>query len=169
MQEWLKEDFYKIKKEFQYKNIKNRILIEKYMEDETGELRDYKFYCFNGKPKWYAIFSNRFTNKIIDTYDIDGNYLADCKNGGKGVKTTGRINLDLNTKNELIELSKKLSKIFSFVRVDFYIVNNKIYFGELTFTDGAGSDPIYPLEKYDKEFAKYIELKKVLLKEEENE
>lgn len=165
MQKWLDDDFYKMKKEPQYKNVKNRILIEQYMEDDSGELRDYKFYCFKGKPLWYSIFAGRFSNKTVDTYSIDGTFLPDCKNGGPNTKTSKHPLPKLSNLEEFIYLSEKLAKPFSIVRVDFYMVNGKIYFGELTFTDGAGAEPILPREKYDIKFADNIPLRKVLINE----
>lgn len=161
MQKWLDDDFYKMKKEPQYKNVRNRILIEKYMEDDSGELRDYKFYCFNGKPSWYAIFSGRFSDKTVDSYTIDGSFLPDCKNGGPNVKLSKNPLPKLDNLGTFVSLCEKLAEPFTCVRVDFYMINGQIYFGELTFTDGAGSEPIYPIEKYDVAFAENIPLRKV--------
>lgn len=161
MQKWLKDDFSRMKKEPQYKYVKNRILIEKYMEDDSGELRDYKFYCFNGKPLWYAVFSGRFSDKRVDTYTIEGKFLEDCKNGGPNVKSSTEPMPKLSNLDEFISLSEKLAQPFTFVRVDFYMVNGQIYFGELTFTDGAGAEPLLPLEKYDVAFAERIPLEEV--------
>ena len=164
MRKWLKGEFYKIKKEYQYKNVKNRILIEEYLEDESGDLRDYKFYCINGEPCYYSVFSERFTDKTTDMYDKEGNWLPDVLNGGpnsksKGKKPVGKLeNLD-----EMLDISRKLSSLFTFVRVDFYIVRGKVYFGELTFTDGAGGEPIRPLS-FDLKLAKDIKLESVLKK-----
>ena len=161
MNSWLKSNFYKTKKEFQYKNVKNRILIEEYLEDKTESLTDYKFYCFNGKVFCYGVFYDRFVNKAIDFYDKNGNKLEGLKTGG--VKNSKKIEPYDDRIKKMINLSEKLSKLFTIVRVDFYYTNNKIYFGELTFTDGAGSDAWTPLE-FDLEISKKIELKKVLIK-----
>lgn len=158
MKKWLKDDYSKEKKEPQYKNIKNRIIVEKYMENENGSLTDYKFYCFNGKVKYYATFYDRFTNKSIDIYSIEKGKL-------NGVKTCNiqNSNYEVNEEeiNTMIKLSEKLSTKFTFVRVDFYFVDKKVVFGELTFTDGAGSDPFSPME-FDEKIASYIPLQKVL-------
>lgn len=162
MQKWLNEDFYKIKKEFQYKNVRNRIMIEEYMEDESGGLKDYKFYCFNGKPVYYSIFTGRFSSKTVDTYSIDGTFIPDFKNGSSKTKTSAHPEKIRNLE-KFIELSQKLSKPFTFVRIDYYMVNNKIYFGELTFTDGAGCEPLFPIDKYDIAFGKAIPLRKIIL------
>lgn len=161
MQKWLDDDFYKMKKEPQYKNVRNRILIEKYMEDDSGELRDYKFYCFNGKPLWYAIFSGRFSDKTVDSYTIDGTFLPDCKNGGPKVKSSKNPLPRLENLDEFVQLCEKLAEPFSAVRVDFYMINGRIYFGELTFTDGAGSEPICPMDKYDVAFAEKVPLRRM--------
>lgn len=160
MKSWLKDEYYKEKKEFQYKNIKNRIIVEKYLEDSSGALIDYKFYCFNGKVKYYAIFYDRYTSKSIDVYSVEKGKLPNVK-----VCNIQNSNYEITDKtpiNNMIDLAEKLSKKFSFVRVDFYCIKNKPIFGELTFTDGAGSDPWSPID-FDKEIAKEIELKKVIL------
>ena len=159
IKKWLKDDYWKEKKEPQYKNVKNRIIIEEYLEDDTGSLKDYKFYCFNGKVFYYGIFYDRFTDKAIDFYDAKGKKL-------EGVNTCKIKNTNFYEKydskiKEMIKLSEELSKIFTFVRVDFYYANNKVVFGELTFTDGAGSDPWYPTS-FDIEIGSKIELKEVL-------
>lgn len=161
MKKWLDDDFYKMKKEPQYKNVRNRILIEKYMEDDSGELRDYKFYCFEGKPSWYAIFSGRFSDKTVDSYTIDGTFLPDCKNGGPNVKPSKNPLPKLDNLEEFVSLCEKLAEPFTCVRVDFYMINGQIYFGELTFTDGAGSEPILPLDKYDVTFAEKVPLRRM--------
>ncbi len=155
MKKWLNDDYYKEKKEPQYKNIKNRIIIEKYMEDSTGSLTDYKFYCFNGKVYCYGVFYDRFENKKIDFYDRSGNKLKNVKTSN--VQNSNKIEKYDSRIKKMIELAEKLSDNFTMVRVDFYYCNNKIIFGELTFTDGAGSDPWTP-RKFDYEMGSKIEL-----------
>ncbi|MGJ0841787.1 ATP-grasp fold amidoligase family protein [Clostridium tertium] len=162
MNKWIQYDFYKMKKEPQYKNIKNRLIAEEYLEDESGSLRDYKFYCFDGKAYYYLVLNDRYAEKTIDTYDISGNKLEYVKNSG--VKTSDYVLPQSENFMELVRVVEKLAKPFQFVRVDFYIVKDKIYFGELTFTDGAGSDPFSPLS-FDLEMAKRIKLGKILLNE----
>jgi hypothetical protein len=160
MKKWLEDDFYKMKKEPQYKNIKNRIIAEEYLEDESGSLRDYKLYCYDGIPYYYGIFTNRFTDETIDMYDMSGSKLDGVTNGG--VKNSDFTIPQGDKFNELVDVAKKLAEPFQFVRVDFYIANERIYFGELTFTDGAGSDAFYP-KSFDLEMAKRIKLGRVLL------
>ena len=161
MNRWLKDDFSKMKKEPQYKNVKNRIIAEQYLEDESGALRDYKFYCYDGIPYYYGIFTDRYTDETVDMYDMTGKKLIGVLNGG--VKNSEKLIPQSDNFPELVEVVKKLSKPFQFVRVDFYMANGKIYFGELTFTDGAGSDPFTP-KQFDIEMAKRIKLGDALIK-----
>ncbi len=157
MNRWLRQKYYRYRKEVQYKNIKNRIMIEKYLEDDSGELRDYKFYCYDGKARCYGIFSNRFSSETVDIYDMSGRKL-DVTNGG--MPRSSIMHEQSADFNELVTLVECLAKPFQFVRVDFYIVNGQFIFGELTFTDGAGGDAFLPLD-FDKEMAKDIRLEKI--------
>lgn len=159
LKKWLKDDYWKEKKEKQYKNVKNRILVEEYLEDESGSLTDYKFYCFDGKVYYYGVFYDRYINKSIDFYDKEGNKLKNVK--ACNIQNSEKVESFDHRIKEMIEISEKLSKPFSCVRVDLYYVNNKIYFGELTFTDGAGSDPWNPID-FDIEIANKMKLKKIM-------
>lgn len=155
MLNWLNDDFYLMKKEPQYKNIENRIIVEKYLEDDSGMLRDYKFYCYDGIPIYYAVFSDRYTNKTLDMYDINGKKLRGVTNAG--IKNSNQVMTQGPYFPEMIELVQKLASPFQFVRVDLYWANSTIYFGELTFTDGAGAEPFSP-RSFDLEMAKRIKL-----------
>lgn len=161
MQKWLKDDFAKMKKEPQYKNVRTRIIAERYLEDESGALRDYKFYCYDGIPQYYGVFSDRYADKTVDMYEMSGKKLEGIINGG--VKNSNYVVPQGENFPELIEVTKKLAAPFQFVRVDFYLVNDHIYFGELTFTDGAGAEPFTP-RSFDLEMGKRIRLGRVLLK-----
>ena len=149
----LQQDYYLTGREWPYKNVPRKIIAEKYMEDETGQLRDYKFYCFNGEPKIIMINSDREIGKTkADYFDMDFNWL-DLKWGYEhaDVKPLKPINFE-----KMKELAVVLSKNIPELRVDFYEVNNKIYFGELTFFDGSGFDKIEPKE-WDKKIGNWID------------
>ena len=138
----LKNNYYWMWREWVYKNVKPRIIIEKYMEDnKTKDIRDYKFFCFNGKMKMFKIDFNRYINHQANYYD---------KN--KKLKIPNNI-------DKMIELSEQLSKNMTFLRVDFYDINGKIYFGELTFCPAAGVGKFIP-EEWDYKLGKFIELPK---------
>lgn len=162
MAQWLNDKFYLMKKEPQYKNVKNRIIAERYLEDDSGALRDYKFYCYDGEPYYYGVFTNRFANETVDMYDMTGKKLEGVRNGG--VKNSNYIVKQGENFPELINLVKELAKPFQFVRVDFYMANGDIYFGELTFTDGAGAEGFTP-RSFDLEMAKRIKLCNTLKKD----
>ena len=132
----LRKNYYMVKREWPYKNVKHRIIAEQYMEDESGELRDYKFFCFNGKVRFFKIDFGRYVEHHANYYDTKGNLLpfgeASCPPlPEKDLKIPGNL-------NRMIELAERLSKNIPFLRVDFYDVRSKIYFGELTLFPASG-------------------------------
>lgn len=164
MSRWLVNDYSKEKKEMQYKNVMNRIIIEEFLPGDVSGLIDYKFYCFNGKARYYAIASNRNVDLTYDYYSMDGKWLNDVH--AANMKNGGNIQLSQLVKEEMVDIVEKLAMPFQFVRVDLYYVNEQIKFGELTFTDGAGSDPFHP-KWFDLEMAKDIQLVKYSGKKDE--
>ena len=154
----MKNNYYRSWREWPYKNVKPRIIIEKYMEDDkTKELRDYKFFCFNGKVKCYKIDLDRFVEHRANYYD-DNNRLL--KFGEKVFPPDFNRNVEIpKTIEKMKELARQLSQDIPFVRVDFYDVDGKIYFGEITFFPGAGFEKFIP-EEYDKVLGDLITLQK---------
>lgn len=154
----LQTDYYMIGREWPYKNVPRKIIAEKYMEDtKTGELRDYKFFCFNGKVKWLFIATDRQNREepYFDFFDMDFNHLP-MQHGHPNAPTTPEkpASFDL-----MQTLASKLSQGLPHVRVDFYEVDDKVYFGELTFFHHGGWTPFTP-EKWDYIFGKEIVLSK---------
>lgn len=152
LKKWLNEDYSAIKKEFQYKNVERKIICEQFVNDKAGHLLDYKFFCFDGEPKMIEVDFDRFSGHKMNFYDLKWN-LLDLK---KGTCDNYKENYP-KPKNfkKMIDIVRKLSKEFQFVRVDLYNVDGKIYFGELTFTPASGRHPFKPLKK-DIEIAKNI-------------
>lgn len=151
---WMARDYaFKAGLELQYKGIKPKIIAEKFIEDTNGELNDYKIMCFNGEPKFVWVDCGRYSNHTKNIYDLDWN-LQPFKMTYPISKTpiARPENLD-----KMIELAKILCKDFAFVRVDFYNVDGKIYFGEMTFTSMSGTDKFEP-EKYDLELGNMLTL-----------
>lgn len=138
----LKASIYKRLKEWPYKNVKPRILAEQFMVDESGELRDYKFYCFNGEPKFFLVASERFSSHrtYFDYFDMDGNKLSFTQ-GGKNNPITPKLPSNLE---EMKEVATKLSQGLPHVRIDLYSVDDKVYFGEFTFFDSSGFEKFTP-------------------------
>ena len=155
---WLKRNYYFIHREWSYKYIKPRIIAEKYMEtNEQKELIDYKFFCFNGNPKVILVCSERFSsdNMCETWFDENWNFLDIIESNHRVNK---KIKKPINF-SQMMEFSKKLSRDIPFIRVDFYEINGKIYFGELTFFPAAGFEKFEP-EEWDKKLGDMLELPK---------
>ena len=151
----LGQNFYYIGREWPYKHVRPRIIAEPYLVDnETGELRDYKFFCFSGEPKACFIASGREIGQTkFDYFDLDFNSLGirqKYPNSPTPVKKPV-------TFEKMIELAGKISKGFPHVRVDFYEVNGKLYFGEFTLYHFSGFMPFQP-DLWDNEFGKWLKL-----------
>ena len=132
---WMGENFYNKTREIQYNLCKPRIICEKYLEDYSGELIDYKFYCFNGKPHLIEVISDRYSQMKDDLIDLNWKILPMTFRGFRKSKKTLKEPKNLA---EMVIVSEKLSKQFPFVRIDLYSIKNNIYFGELTFTPANG-------------------------------
>lgn len=151
----LKHNYYLAGREWPYKDVRPRIIVEKYMEDSiTGDLKDYKFYTFNGKVKYVMINTDRGKGKTkADYFDKEFNWL-DFTWGYPNSKT--KIAKPKNFEKMII-LSEILAKETYELRVDFYECNGKIYFGELTFFDGGGFTKFEP-ELWDLKFGSDLTL-----------
>ena len=152
----LRKNYYWRSREWPYKKVLPRIIVEEYMEDDqTLQLRDYKFFCFNGEPKCFKIDFDRFVNHRANYYDINKQLL---KIGELSFPPDFERNLEMPQKfNEMLDLAKKLSKDMAFVRVDFYEVNGNVYFGEITFFPASGTSKF--INEYTNElFGKWLEL-----------
>ena len=137
---WLKEKYGYATTKLHYTKIKPRIIIEKYLCDESGKMPiDYKFYCMNGKVKCILVCSEREKKLRLSYYDTQWHRLKYEK-----VSRSSKIDIK-KPKNleKMINYAEKLSNEFPFVRVDLYNDNGKIIFGELTFTPACCCAPYY--------------------------
>jgi len=152
----LKQNYFYQNREWPYKNVKPRIIAEQYMEDESGELKDYKIFCFDGKPEYMFIATDRFNKEEetkFDFYDMEFNHLPFTN----GHPNASREIEKPQSFEEMKRLAAKLSKGLPQVRVDFYDVNGHVYFGELTFFHWSGMTPFNPIE-WDKKFGEKIKI-----------
>jgi hypothetical protein len=153
----LGSNYFWMGREWPYKNVKPRILAEEYMEDtETKELRDYKFFSFNGITRALFIATERQSpneDTKFDFFDVNFNHLP-FTNGHPNAKVPP---VKPKKYDQMVEIANKLSEGFPHIRIDLYEVNNKIYFGELTFTHWGGFVPFNP-EEWDLKFGKWINL-----------
>lgn len=151
--ESISRNWYPYLREWVYKDIKPRIIIDKLLDDHSGhELVDYKFWCFNGVPK-VLYFTNKADSVFENFYDMDFKPL----NINHGFKR----HIPEFEKPEAFELMKelasKLSKGIPFVRIDFFYVEGKVYFGECTFYDWAGMRPFTDYN-WDLQLGSWIDL-----------
>lgn len=148
---WMGTTFGWLGMETQYFNIERRIIAEEYIEQIDGNLLDYKIHCFEGEPRFIQIIGNRKNLKthvgVTAFYDLSWNKLE--INTGNYPIYENDICRPFNLE-EMIEIARKLSKEFKYVRVDLYNINNQIKFGEMTFTPGGGVMPWTPPEINDK-------------------
>jgi hypothetical protein len=141
-------------REWQYKNIKPIIMIEQYLINSTGEeSNDYKFFCFNGEPRVLYVSLIGEGEPFMNYYDLEWNRL-DLTTGYKTLRQEIKRpdNLD-----EMILVCKKLSEDIPFVRIDLYLIDGKIYFGEFTFTPYGGYYPFNP-PKWNKIWGDWLRL-----------
>lgn len=153
----LRKNFYYNFREWPYKNVKPRIIIEEYLEDKiVGEIRDYKFLCYNGNAKYVMVCCDRNIQQT-KYYFFNKNWKF---------KKFDASTKDLNNSEEIykpkqidkmFKIAEQLSKDIKFVRVDLYYINEKIYFGEMTFYPLAGFDTAYD-EKTDLILGKDIKI-----------
>lgn len=146
-----------ILREWPYQNVHRCIIAEEYMEDaKYGELRDYKFFCFNGIVKALFIATGRQNGEVMfDYYDADFNHL-DLR---QAHPMSGKEIEKPETFEKMKELASILSKGMPQVRCDLYEVNGKVYFGEMTFFHHGGVTPFHP-DSWDYTFGDWIQLPK---------
>lgn len=151
----LKRNSYLPGREWVYKNVKPRIIAEQYMVDESGtDLKDYKIYNFNGKAEIIQIDYNRFTEHKRNLYSPDWNFI-DAQ-----IQYSNDPNHKIDKPKQLkkmLELASALSKDIPHVRTDFYSIDDKIYFGELTFYAESGLGKFKP-ESLNFELGRCLEL-----------
>lgn len=160
LKEGLKENYYLHSREWPYKNVKRRILAEKYMIDsKTNELRDYKFFCFDGVVKALFVATDRSKEDgetKFDFFDADYNHLP---------FTNGHPNADILPEKpkcfeEMKIVASKLSKGIPSVRIDLYEIDGSVYFGEMTLTHWGGFTPFKP-DCWDSIFGEWIYLPEI--------
>ena len=157
-------DIYRNLREWPYKNVKKQVIAEKFMTpiDKVDapfyDLADYKFFCFNGEPMYCQVIRDRNTKESIDFYDMEWNH-----QGFVGLNPVARNGLTPVARPEhfdkMKEICKKLAKDIPFVRIDLYVIDNDIYFGEITFYPASGMGMFNPMD-WDEKLGRLIQLDK---------
>ncbi|MBQ8453737.1 MAG: glycosyl transferase [Bacteroidaceae bacterium] len=155
----LKNNYFYEHREYPYKNVKPRIIVEQYMVDESStELKDYKFFCFDGKCKMLFIATDRSIGDVkFDFFDTEFNHLPFIQ----GHPWATREIKKPQGFGKMIELAEKLGKGYPHVRVDLYDINGRIYFGELTFFHFSGNVPFEP-EEWDYKIGEWLKLPNII-------
>ena len=156
--QWLLTDFYYIARERHYRMIEPRIFFEKLLLDQSGQIpADFKLHCFGGRPGrpiiYILVISDRFGNSTHgDVYDVDWNHLdiaiGDYKRSAAPAPRPPHL-------QAVLDVAARLCEDFDYVRVDLYAPDDLVYFGELTFTPGAGVLPFTP-DSVDFEWGKLL-------------
>ncbi len=152
---WQKINYYHQNLEWVYRDIKPRIVCEKFIQTSDGKPpKDYKVFCFNGEPRFLFVATDRIDHKTkFDFYTLDWEHIPvknHYPNASEPLEKPERL-------EDMIAMSRIISKGFPHVRVDFYIESGEIIFGEMTFFHFSGNVPFEPFE-YDLEFGKYLSL-----------
>lgn len=154
---------WKYEREWVYRDVKPRIIAEKYMFNEDGnDLVDWKIFCFNGEPKVLFYASDRYTKGEtlkFDWYDMNLHHLPITS---KGIPRADQELQLFPEWEEMKGVARKLSNGFPFVRVDLYLINHKIYFGELTFFHDGGIVALEP-EEWEYKLGSWIDLPKKMV------
>ena len=149
----LRQKYDDSKVEWQYSAIEPRFVIEKLLLDKAGSIpSDYKLHCLNGKVRFIQVDMDRETDHKKNLYDEEWNFI-DCRfnyDNGSPVEKPAQL-------NKMIAIAEKLAKDFIYVRVDLYNIEDKIYFGELTFHPASGFGKFEPIE-WDYKFGEMLQL-----------
>lgn len=148
-----------------YLNVPRKIIAEKFMVErkakenaKISDLPDYKFFCFNGEPYYCQVIRDRHTKETIDFYDMEWNHMPFV-----GLNPVARNGAEPVVKPLFLEAMKdicrKLSKDMKFARIDLYVIDDKIYFGEITLYPASGIGIFYP-NKWNIELGNLIILEK---------
>jgi hypothetical protein len=155
---WLKRNYYWQNREWVYKELKPRMISEKFLIDEQGNPpMDYKIFCFHGEPKLIQVDIDRFGGHKQNFYDTEWNFRDVeiwCDND-KSVELSKPENFD-----EMLEISRKLSESFPHVRVDLYNIDGEIIFGELTFFHLSGIQK-FRNESLEDEMGSWLDLERI--------
>lgn len=159
MKKLLRENYYYFSREWQYKNIEPRVIIEKLLTDSNGNIpADYKMHCFNGNLIFTQVDLDRYSDHRRNLYNVDWKRIP-CRwkyeNGDEVLKPKMYAKMK--------KLAEKIAADFTYLRVDFYSIGDSIFFGELTLHPGSGALIFYP-QSYDKKFGQMLDIDDIFKK-----
>lgn len=144
-------DIYRDFREWPYKNVTKRVFAEEYIAPPTGvkDLPDYKWFCFDGEPRYCQVIQNRTTHETIDFFDTEWNHQVFYGLNPKGGPVFGPAEVPPERPFHLsthLHIARELSRGIPFVRVDLYETSRGVYFGEITFYPMSGFGGFSPSE-----------------------
>lgn len=152
-----RKNFFYSGREWPYKNVKPRIIIEKYMSNgDEKELTDYKFFCFNGEPRYVYVSTGLENHETARMSFLDTNY-EKMEFYRKDYKPFDELPKKPKEFKKMLEIAEIFAKDIPFIRVDLYEINEKIYFSELTFSPCSGFIPFEP-EEWDEKIGELLDL-----------
>lgn len=157
LEKGLQHDYYLKDREWPYKNVKRRIIAEAFMSDGVSQdLTDYKFFCFNGIPKYCQVIKDRNTKETIDFFDMEWNHQSFI--GLNPIAENAKHKpIRPTTLEEMKMVARKLSQGLPFSRIDLYEINGHVFFGEITFFPASARGSFRP-QKWDYTFGSWIKL-----------
>ena len=156
LDEWLRKDYYKLNREWMYGKVKHRIIAEKYIENDGGYLNDFRFYCFNGNPRFFSIDFHLDGKNHMNFYDEKLEILP-FGSAEEIPVFDAKVRIPENI-GEMFSIARKLSAGHPFIRVDMYNIGGRIYFSELTFFTHGGFFILYPDQSWDRRLGDYLDL-----------
>ena len=156
----MRTNYYLLGREWPYKDVKRRIIAEKFMEEDLSPqkmLVDYKFFCFDGEPRYCQVIQDRDTKETIDFFDMKWNH-QEFVGLNPAAGPAAQCPVKPCNFGDMKRIAKALSKDVPFSRIDLYEIQNKVYFGEITLypADGFG---VFSPEKYEEILGEMIRLK----------
>lgn len=147
---WLKSNYYREGREWQYKNIPPRIMVEKLLLDDDGNVpNDYKFHCFNGRVGVVRVDIDRHANHRRNFYDVTWTKLPFTWSACVGSRPLWPQGRDIECPpvlDQVVVMTEEIARSFTYIRVDWYVLGSAVYFGEVTFHHGGGYERILPFE-----------------------
>lgn len=155
----LKHNFYYRGREWPYKNVRPQIIAEKYMESKGRQVpEDYKVYCFNGKPKYIVVFHNRFDNtKELSETVYDTNWIPQGISLDSHFKISNQVEPKPECLSQMLAIAEKLSDGMAQNRIDFYITDDLLKFGEITIYTASGFQTMIP-DLLDAELGELVDI-----------
>lgn len=151
---WLRKNYFWVYREYPYKNVRPCIICEEFMTNDGDVPEDYKVFCFDGEPQLVRVDVGRFTDCTYNFYTLAWKR-SEIKNGPLSIKDTPRP----DCLDEMLSLSSILSKGIKHLRVDWYVVKGKLYFGELTFYNAGGFDIDFSTYEDDLKCGEFLHLR----------